>query len=265
MPGRIGAASVHLAGAGGPCVRHHAVLGVGVLVTGNHRVEVRVHVRGSPAHCILAPLVLVFVARAIEGRARIRMKALGSIGLLCLRLNDFLTDFVEQDLVKGRLVVASATNKALAGHLLDLDASEVGAREVLDLIVGVLPLDAPDHARALVLDLRVHHLVHVSLILVEYGLPGRAAARRPQIRLSLVDIGGLAPERRIILLVPIRASFGNNCMRTLPDWWIALTHSLRIDRCVLILSQWVCPFQAIVYENGLPGLANIVHDITFYV
>ena len=62
MPGRIGAASVHLAGACGPGVRHHAVLGVGVLVTGNHRVEVRVHVRGSPAYCILAPLVLVFVA-----------------------------------------------------------------------------------------------------------------------------------------------------------------------------------------------------------
>ena len=55
------------------------------------------------------------------------MKALGSIGLLRLRLNDFLTDFVEQDLVKGRLVVDNTANKALAGHLLDLDASEVGA------------------------------------------------------------------------------------------------------------------------------------------
>ena len=136
---------------------------------------------------------------------------------------------------------------------------------MLDLIVGVLPLDASDHARALVLDLRVDHLVHVSLILVEYGLPGRAAARRPQIRLSLVDVGGLAPKRRIILLVPIGDSFRNNRMRALPDRWIALTHSLRIDRRVLILSEWVCPFQAIVYENGLPGLANIVHDITFYV
>ena len=264
MPGRIGAASVHLAGACGPGVRHHAVLGVGVLVTGNHRVEVRVHVRGSPAYCILAPLMLVFVARAIEGRARIRMKALGSIGLLRLRLNDFLTDFVEQDFVEGRLVVDITANKALAGHLLDLDASEVGAREVLDLIVGVLPLDASDHACALVLDLRVDHLVHVSLILVEYGLPSRAAARRPQIRLSL-DVGGLAPKRRIILLVPIGDSSRNNCMRALPDRRIALTHSLRIDRRVLILSEWVCPFQAIVYENGLPGLANIVHDITFYV
>ena len=79
--------------------------------------------------------------------------------------------------------------------LFDPDGSNVGAGEVLDLVVRVFPLDTPDHSRALMLNLRVHHLVHVGLILVEYRLAGGASARRPQIRLSLVNICGLAPKR----------------------------------------------------------------------
>lgn len=45
---------------------------------------------------------------------------------------------------------------------------------MLHLVVGVFPLDISDDSCALVLDTRVHHLVGVSLVLIEDGVRSTA-------------------------------------------------------------------------------------------
>ena len=78
----------------------------------------------------------------------------------------------------------------------------------------------------------------------------------------MVVIDGL-PTKRRASFVPVRNSFRYDRVRTLPYGGIGLTQTrVIIVGGILVLGEWEGAFQAIVNENGLPSLADVVHLLT---
>ena len=220
------------------------------LVSGNHRIEICLHLSGCTA---ISPTFasLTLPTWFTEGGPTIWMIALRTIYRLTISLHNLIIlSALEEDQVKVCFFVL------VAGKPIDID-SKIWTWQMLHLVICIVPLNVSDYVRTRMLHV-TGDLVYISLILVENCM-ATPSARSSQVWLSLLlyVLWKFTNWRSFPVLV---CRPRNYRFDTFSDGWGVLTLSLTVSTTVWsILGQGIGALQTLVNEYSLSGITNLVN------